>query len=181
MHFILFLTIEAFTIIGCIFINTFVCTNSVLELAKQGYKIDEKAVKIFDEKQRKKTILQRKLEKYLDIFPGINLIYAKIKEMHYKKKFLESPIIIDAMIPMTEEEKTALALAKGKFEKLSIVLFFNTNSVGMIYPVESMETFVESSQESVKTAPLVEPSLGVTSVQKEVKSPVLKKTFRQPE
>ena len=119
---------ELATVIGSVAIYLNACFNSILEISKNGYKVeinglDEFQKKHVEGKKQKSNLANKILRAPLLLIPGVNLINASIKGAKVKKTVMNDPQIKEAIVPMTEEEKEQYAKMKGKFEKLMFTAF----------------------------------------------------------
>lgn len=119
---------ELATVIGsfAIFINAGL--DSVLEISKNGYKIDKSVLDEIQKKQAEKrkqdtNLAKQVLRTILFLVPGVNLIYASINGIKIKKSVMNDPQIKKSIVPMTEDEKEQYAKMKGKLQKLAFTAF----------------------------------------------------------
>ncbi len=123
---------ELATILGSIAITLNAGIDSILEISKNGYKINKSALdevkKRQDEENEKKNSGVRKiLGAVLLLFPGVNLINASIKSAKIKKSLINDPEVKEVLIPMTDKEKEQFAKMEGKFQKLTFTSFTTVN------------------------------------------------------
>lgn len=135
--------LELITIIGSLLIGVNGVINSVIEIAKRGYKIDKKALdevqnKVSLEKNHKNNLAKSILDTILFLLPGINLINASIRSIVLKKTTINDPEIREIFIPMSETEKEQYAQLENRFEKLAYTILCNIE--------ETNEEVVEQSQ-----------------------------------
>ncbi len=118
---------ELATIIGSVVITVNAELDSVLEISKNGYKIEKSVLDEIQKKQaeeKQKLNLAKKIEgAVLLLLPGINLINASIKGAKLKKSVMNDPQIKEAIVPMTEKEKEQYAKMEGKLQKLAFTTF----------------------------------------------------------
>ena len=120
--------IELASIVGTIVISTNAGVDSVLEISKNGYKIDKKVLEEFkknkEEGNLKNLSFKTKVKgTALLLIPGVNVIDSLIKGKKLKNTIMDSPEIKEAIIPMTEREKELYANMNSKFEKLAFTAF----------------------------------------------------------
>ena len=102
---------ELATIIGCTAITINAGINSVLEISKNGYRIDKSVLdevlqkEQMKEKKRKANLTNRVLGTILLLLPGVNLINASIKGEKLKRSVMNDPKVKESIVPMTEKEK----------------------------------------------------------------------------
>ena len=119
---------EITTVIGSVAIAFNAGLDSVLEISKNGYKIDKNVLdelqkKQTEEKKQKTNLANRVLGTILLLVPGVNLINASIKGVKLKKSLMNDPQIKEAIVPMTEKEKEQYAKMEGKLQKLTFTAF----------------------------------------------------------
>ncbi len=119
---------EFATVIVSVAITLNAGMDSVLEISKNGYKIEKSVLEEFQKKQeeakrKKKNLGNRILGAVLLLVPGVNLINASVKWMKLKKSVMNDPQIKKAIVPMTEREKEQYAKMKGKLQKLTFMAF----------------------------------------------------------
>ncbi len=119
---------ELATVIGSVAITFNAGLDSVLEISKNGYKIDKSVLdevqkKQAEEKNKKNTLANRILGTVLLLVPGVNLINASVKGVKTKKSVMNDPQIKEAIVPMTEKEKEQYAKMEGKLQKLTFTAF----------------------------------------------------------
>ena len=124
---------EIASIIGTMVIGRKAQVDAIIEIAKKGYKIDQKKfleindneIKGFDVSKSKKTA-----GNILLFIPGVNLLWAGYGYFKLKKDLMESPEIKNALIPMTVNEKEQFAKIKDKKEQLVFSMFIMCRDVG---------------------------------------------------
>ncbi len=111
---------ELATVIGSVAIILNAGFDSILEISKNGYKIDKSVLDEFknQQKKQKSNLAKRFINTVLLLLPGINLIDANVKGNKIKKSVMDDPEIKKAIVPMTEKEKEQYAKMKSKLEKL---------------------------------------------------------------
>lgn len=119
---------EITTVIGSVAIAFNAGLDSVLEISKNGYKIDKNVLdelqkKQTEEKKQKTNLANRVLGTILLLVPGVNLINVSIKGVKLKKSLMNDPQIKEAIVPMTEKEKEQYAKMEGKLQKLTFTAF----------------------------------------------------------
>lgn len=119
---------ELATVVGSVAITLNAGIDSILEISKNGYKIDKSVLdevqKKQAEKKKQKTSLGNKvLGTTLLLVPGVNLINASIKGAKLKKSVMNDPQVKEAIVPMTEQEKEQYAEMEGKLQKLAFTAF----------------------------------------------------------
>lgn len=119
---------ELATVIGSSYIILNGALDSVLEISKNGYKIDKNTLDEFSkkqkkEKQRKNNGIKRLLGGIILLTPGVNLINSIIKVNKLKKSVMSDPMIKESLIPMTDKEKEQYAKMEGKMQKLAFTAF----------------------------------------------------------
>lgn len=119
---------ELATIIGSVAISVNGAIDSVLEISKNGYKIDKNVLdeiqkKQAEEKQKKNNGVKKLLGVILLLVPGVNLINAGIKSIKLKKSVMNDPQVKQAIVPMTDKEKEQYAKMETKMQKLAFTTF----------------------------------------------------------
>ena len=119
---------ELATVIGSVVITLNAGLDSILEISKNGYKIEKSVLDEFqkkqaEEKKQKSNLANKILGTVLLLVPGINLINASVKGAKVKKSVMNDPQIKEAIVPMTEEEKEQYAKMEGKLQKLTFTAF----------------------------------------------------------
>lgn len=119
---------ELATVIGSSYIILNGALDSVLEISKNGYKIDKNTLDEFSKKQKKEKQsknkgIKRLLGGIILFTPGVNLISSIIKVNKLKKSVMSDPMIKEALIPMTDKEKEQYAKMEGKMQKLAFTAF----------------------------------------------------------
>lgn len=119
---------ELATVVGTFAITLNAAVDSVLEISKNGYKIDKSVLdevqkKQAKEKQKKASGVKKILGAILLLVPGVNLINAGIKSVKLKKSIMNDPQVKEALIPMTDKEKEQYAKMEGKLQKLTFTAF----------------------------------------------------------
>ncbi len=126
----LFGAIEVATVIGTITIRVKGSLDVMLEISKNGYKIDKRKMeeyKIAKKEDNKSNPMNKVLGTIVLLTPGVNLLTAHMKNVKAKKEIMNNQIIKDALIPMTEEEKEQYANLNSKWEKLAFASFVTQN------------------------------------------------------
>lgn len=121
MTIFLAIAIELATIIGTIAIKINGTINSLLEISKNGYKIDKEALANFKMTQKKEQNENNKIPSLglvLMLIPGLNLLLAEISNIIQEKNIMNDPQIKDNIIPMTEEEKEQYKKMETRYQKL---------------------------------------------------------------
>ena len=119
---------ELATVIGSSYIILNGALDSVLEISKNGYKIDKNTLDEFSKKQEKEKQdknkgIKRLLGGIILFTPGVNLINSIIKINKLKKSVMSDPMIKESLIPMTDKEKEQYAKMEGKMQKLAFTAF----------------------------------------------------------
>lgn len=119
---------ELATVVGSVAISLNGAVNSVLEISKNGYKIDKSVLDEYqkrqaEEKKEKTNGIKRALGVALLFVPGVNLLRANITNVKMKKSVMNDPQIKEALIPMTDKEKEQYAKMEGKMQKLMFTAF----------------------------------------------------------
>ena len=119
---------ELATVVGSVAISLSGVVNSVLEISKNGYKIDKSVLDEYqkrqaEEKKGKTNGIKRALGVALLFVPGVNLLRANITNFKMKKSVMNDPQIKEALIPMTDKEKEQYAKMEGKMQKLMFTAF----------------------------------------------------------
>jgi len=122
------IAVELATVIGSVAILINASLNSLLEISKNGYKIDiqvlEKYSRKGSEKEKQKiNDAKRLLGAILLFVPVVNLITAIIDCAELKENFMDSPQIKEAIVPMTDTEKEQYEKMDTKIQKLTCTLF----------------------------------------------------------
>ena len=99
------------TIAGSFYIMINGTINSMLEIAKKGYYLN-------NNNKEKANRFEIALGLALFLIPGVNLLNAVIKSHKMKTIILNDPTIKEFLIPMTDKEKEQYSKMKGKIEKL---------------------------------------------------------------
>lgn len=119
---------ELATVIGSVAITLNASLNSVLEISKNGYKIDKNVLDKYSKKrieeEKQKTNGGKKLLGTILLFvPGVNIIIASINCAKLKKNFMDDPQIKEAIVPMTDKEKEQYERMDTKMQKLTCTVF----------------------------------------------------------
>ena len=119
---------ELATVVGSIAISLNGVVDSVLEISKNGYKIDKSVLDEYEkrqvkEKKEKTNGLKKALDVVLLFVSGVNLLRAGIENIKMKKSVMNDPQIKEALIPMTDREKEQYAKMEGKMKKLIFTAF----------------------------------------------------------
>ena len=94
--------------------------NSMLEIAKKGYKFKKNELDEYlnNNNKEKANGFEIALRYVLFLIPGVNFLNAVIKSHQMKAIMLNDPTIKKFLIPMTDKEKEQYSKMKGKIEKL---------------------------------------------------------------
>ena len=119
---------ELATVVGSVAISLNGAVDSVLEISKNGYKIDKSVLdeyqkKQAEEKKEKTNGIKKALGVVLLFVPGVNLLRSGIANIKMKKSIMSDPQIKEALIPMTDREKEQYAKMEGKMQKLAFTAF----------------------------------------------------------
>ena len=119
---------ELATVIGSSYIILNGALDSILEISKNGYKIDKNTLDEFSKKQKKEKQsknngIRRLLGGIILLTPGVNLINSIIMVNKLKKSVMNDPMIKESIIPMTDKEKEQYAKMEGKMQKLAFTAF----------------------------------------------------------
>lgn len=118
---------ELATVAGTLVITTNAGIDAVLEIPKNGYKIDKDIYEKWRRKQaetkKEITPFQKWKSIFLFVFPGVNLVNATIKGIRLKHSIMKDPQIQEALIPMTTEEKELYSKMKGRLQKTMCATF----------------------------------------------------------
>ena len=119
---------ELATVVGSVAISLNGAFDSVLEISKNGYKIDKSVLDEYEkrqaeEKKEKTNGFKKALGVVLLFVPGVNLLRAGIANIKMKKSVMNDPQIKEALIPMTDSEKEQYAKMEGKMQKLAFTAF----------------------------------------------------------
>ena len=108
------------TIAGSFYIMINGTINSMLEIAKKGYKYKKNELDEYLNNNNKEKANRFEIALGLALFliPGVNLLNAVIKSHKMKTIILNDPTIKEFLIPMTDKEKEQYSKMKGKIEKL---------------------------------------------------------------
>ena len=180
---------ELATVIGSVVITINAGLDSILEISKNGYKIEKSVLdeiqKKQDEEEKQTSNLANKiLRTILLLVPGINLINASIKYAKVKKSVMNDPQIKEAIVPMTEEEKEQYAKMEGKWQKLAFTALTASNMSETDEKVQKVIDEIEqpridmatkSNSESLQPPSIFEPEVIPTE---ELQGPRLVKTKR---
>lgn len=120
--------VELATVLGTIAITINGSANSILEIFKNGYKIDKEVLDEYQKKQaeakkEKNTVSKKVLRTILLFVPGVNMLRAGISSVNMKKAIMNDPQIKEVLVPMTDQEKEQYAKMKGKLQKLVFTAF----------------------------------------------------------
>ena len=119
---ILFITLgiigEFGTIAGSFYIMINGTINSMLEIAKKGYKYKKNELDEYlnNNNKEKANGFEITLGLVLFLIPGVNLLNAVIESHKMKTIILNDPTIKEFLIPMTDKEKEQYSKMKGKIE-----------------------------------------------------------------
>ena len=128
MYVFLAIIIELASVVGSVVITFNTMIDGVLEIGKNGYRIDKDTLEEIKEKNKNKNE-RSKFKKILDwvllFIPGINLIntgigYFKFKNL-IRKSIKNDPQIKEVIIPMTEEEKEEYSKIKSRVAKMDFL------------------------------------------------------------
>lgn len=119
---------ELATVIGSAVIMGNATLDSILEIPKNGYKVDKEVIEEIqkqqaEEKKVKTSLFNRILGTILLLTPGVNLLNASIKGYRIKKSVINDPKVKEFLVPMTEEEKEQYAKIEGKLQKVAFTAF----------------------------------------------------------
>lgn len=119
---------EIATVVGSVAIRLNGAVDSILEISKNGYKIDKSVLDEYQKRQAKenkeKTNGFKKALGVVPLFvPGVNLLIAGIANIKMKKSVMNDPQIKDALISMTDKEKEQYAKIEKKMQKLMFTAF----------------------------------------------------------
>lgn len=119
---------EIATVVGSVAINLNGASNSILEIAKKGYKVNKNVLEEYQKKhaeeaKEKSNGFNGVLAIVLLFVPGVNLLRSCIFSFKMKKEIMNLLQIKNALIPMTDREKAQYAEMKGKMQKLAFVSF----------------------------------------------------------
>ena len=108
------------TIAGSFYIMINGTINSMLEIAKKGYKYKKNELDEYlnNNNKEKANRFEIALRLVLFLIPGVNLLNAIINSHKIKTIMLNDPTIKKFLIPMTDKEKEQYSKMKGKIEKL---------------------------------------------------------------
>ena len=111
---------ELGTIAGSFYIMINGMINSMLEIAKKGYKYKKNELDEYlnNNNKEKANGFEITLGLVLFLIPGVNLLNAVIESHKMKTIILNDPTIKKFLIPMTDKEKEQYSKMKGKIEKL---------------------------------------------------------------
>lgn len=112
---------ELGTIAGSFYILFNGVINSMLEIAKKGYKFKRNELDEYinnNKNKEKANGFEIALGLVLLLIPGVNLLNAIIKSHQMKTIMLNDPTMKKFLIPMTDKEKEQYSKMKGKKEKL---------------------------------------------------------------
>lgn len=108
------------TIAGSFYIMINGTINSMLEIAKKGYKYKKNELDEYlnnNNNKEKANRFEIALRLVLFLIPGVNLLNAIINSHKIKTIMLNDPTIKKFLIPMTDKEKEQFSKMKGKNEK----------------------------------------------------------------
>lgn len=119
---------ELATVISSVAITLNAGLNAVLEISKNGYKIDKSVLEKVEKKQvaekkQKASLANRVVGTIILLIPGVNLISASIKGVKLKKSVMNDPQIKESIVPMTKKEKEQYAKMESKSQKLAFTAF----------------------------------------------------------
>ena len=125
MYVFLAIILELASVVGSVVITFNTMIDGVLEIGKNGYRIDKDILEEIKEKNKNKKE-RSKFKKILDwvllFTPGINLINAGIGYFKFKKAVMNDPQIKEVIIPMTEEEKEEYSKIKSRVAKMDFLV-----------------------------------------------------------
>lgn len=118
---------ELTTIIASIAISINSGFNAVLQISKNGYKIKKEVLDEYEQKVAEKKKNENKLKQILGtifiFIPIINIIKAITSSIKLKNSIMEDPLIKEAIVPMTDDEKAQYERMTSKFERLTFTAF----------------------------------------------------------
>ena len=118
---------ELVTVVGAYAIIFNAGIDSILEISKNGYKIDKSVLDEYKKKQSEekhgKNGIKKILEILLILVPGVNLVNAGIKAEKMKKTVMTDSKIKDAIVPMSDNEKEQYKKMSTKMQKLIFTSF----------------------------------------------------------
>jgi hypothetical protein len=122
----------------------------LIDLAKKGYKVDDKAVEEYKQKHKEdeepskgKKILSR-----LAFFtPGVNMAVTGIQVHKLKKQIMNDPDFQKIITPMTEDEKEQFAKLKKSTEKLAYLVAISqvNNEEEKVFAVSGNKVLIADS------------------------------------
>lgn len=122
---------EIASVVGTFVITFNTLIDSILEIPKNGYKIDKKVIDKYSEKHSMEKYKDSRIKKIINticlFIPGVNLIRAGIGYHKAKKIIMNDPNIVSATVRMTEEEVQQFESLKGKIEKMGFVAAMSVN------------------------------------------------------
>ncbi len=122
------LFLELISVASSYFININSGAEAVLELTKNGYKIDYDTYEKYIEKVSKEFNKNKYFKILLLLLPGINIINAFINKNKYKKDMVNDRLIRESKVPMTDKEIEQFNNIKYKYNQLLYTLFLFTNT-----------------------------------------------------
>lgn len=128
MYVFLAIILELASVVGSVVITFNTVIDGILEVGKNGYRIDKDTLEEIKEKNKNKNE-RSKFKKILDwvllFTPGINLINAGISYFKFKNLIRNSikndPKIKEVIFPMTEEEKEEYSKIKSRVAKMDFL------------------------------------------------------------
>lgn len=130
MYIFLGIAAEIATIAGTIAISANGVIDFILEIAKNGYKIDQKVIDEIkknqnEEKKNNSSNLGKMLNCIVMLIPGVNLLKAAVISNKLKRSVMNNPQLREAMVPMTDLEKEQFAKLKTRKQKLMFTAFMS--------------------------------------------------------
>lgn len=123
---------EIASVVGTFVISFNTLMDSILEISKNGYKIDRKVMEEYREKQAGQKQEAKGFKKFINnislFIPGVNLIRAGICYHKTMKNLMDDPIILKSVVRMSDEEFEKYESLNSKLEKIT---FAATMSIDM--------------------------------------------------
>ena len=129
MYLLLAILVELGSVAGTVALSFQSAINCLLEISKCGYRVKEEDFKALKEKYEKeeknkpRSIPKDILNGLLVFTPGVNLLWAGIKNITDRKKMINYLKKENVLIPLTDDEKKQYARIKDVKSKLAFTVF----------------------------------------------------------
>lgn len=164
---------EISTVAGSIIINQNSVTNSMLEISKNGYKFDKSLLEKFQLiRKNNNNKIKKSIGMILLFVPGVNLLSACINNATNKKKIINDPLVKEAIIPMTDEEKEEYKNIDKRSNKIKYITYIYSDAKRSEQSKINIEKKLEHEENKQ-----IQPTYENDYFQNEEQYPVLKKTI----